>query len=1662
MSIILTLIARVRDGLILATSIEGADDPEHNTVKYMTQAKMLFKKLNSPGTPQAQSVASGQYFFHYIVKDTVCTLCLCDQTLPRKAAFSYLEEVGSEFLNQHGTQIDATARPYHFLEFDSYIQNIKRKHLDRGRNAMAAVNSELQDVTRIMVSNIEDVIHRGEALNILESRASDLSDLSKKYREDARQLNRRTAIFKLFVGLAVAFALFMVFRFVYIKIVRVEKGWNLQFVRGIGLFGKSVRIRINEAEVEHVFAGAVTVDDLDSRTNWVYRCDQFGAFRYEFFDVEANALSAVGRGFFCVVPEWQIAGVGKRLTLNGLSVVTHLAKLMGPLREWRDRLRVAKESGYNVIHLTPVQTLGISNSSYSIAEFDQLNPPIEANFSDLKHLVDGIEHEWHMLTIQDVVWNHAAKNAKWLQDHPECAYNCANSAHLRPAYVLDRALNQFSREIGEGKWTSEGIPTDIRHDTHLSALRNALASKVFPSIRLHEFFQADVKTMEKQFKAKIGLKTPENGNTGGDSIELIADPNFRRFGCSVNLAQAVQLFATKDADIGESIGQFVAHLNRLNEDARRTVEGHILKAIEAIIGHVHYERVAANGPRKEAVTLSEPLVTNYFYHPSEFGLNAWEEDEKFAFDPSTSARLMACNGWVMNADPMSNFAEWPSQVYLRRELVCWGDSVKLNYGQQPADCPFLWEYMRRYSEKCARIFHGFRIDNCHSTPIHVAEYLLHAARKVRKDLYVVAELFTGSEQLDNLFVNRLGITSLIREAQNAHDSHEQGRFVYRYGGDPVGAFRCKATRPAPWAVAHALLYDQTHDNPSPAQKRTPYDFVPTAAMCSISGSACGTVRGYDEFVAHNIDVVNEQRMYRKWSEFGEKAKGMVTARRLLNDLHVKLSTAGFTEIFVDQVNSDVVAVTRHNPTTHESVLLIAHTCFSSFKWIPNCRPIKVADEISEILFEIKTVETPQKEKEQSNGISNDHGIVCGLPNFHVECFESVQLGNSNAIEIVDGAIHFKLFTSGSAVALKIMPKKESQKACQQIEALISEETARNEARTLLRKLSFLDFNYLLFRCESEECAESGERGAYEVPNFGKLVFCGLMGIRTVLQRIQQENDLGHPFCENIRQGVWLLDYSVARLRRRLSLRPFASLLANAFSPLVGVPHFLRPSYFELLFTYFFSAIEEMLIHKLLTSPFRSWCFFSLFLSIRFAGIWRNWGRDTFIALPGLLLLTGRTFEARANILAFAATLRHGLIPNLLAEGKMPRYNCRDAVWFWLVAIIRYTEKVKDGESILGESVLRLYPTDEVEYGEQTKTEPLSATMFEALSRHFLGIDFRERNAGHRIDEHMRDEGFNVKAYIDGHSGLIFGGNRWNCGTWMDKMGSSERAGNRGEPATPRDGAAVELQGLALCVARGLDRLCRDGAFPYNGMKGESSSFLSWSDWAAKIQHSFEQHFFVDHNCQSEFVHRRPIVKDSFGASLAFADFQLRPNFCIALNASPDILPPEKAWAALEIGGEVLAKNAPYGICTLDPKDWAYNGIYDNDDDGTNRISAKGWNYHQGPEWLWVAACYMSAKLKVASLLLHKSGDSSAWLSAVGEIRQRLFALEQCLNRSDWASLPELTNRAGAFCAHSCPAQAWSVGCVMETLDTLEAMEKEGMNLEGRQSDRRANDKQKKH
>ena len=44
------------------------------------------------------------------------------------------------------------------------------------------------------------------------------------------------------------------------------------------------------------------------------------------------------------------------------------------------------------------------------------------------------------------------------------------------------------------------------------------------------------------------------------------------------------------------------------------------------------------------------------------------------------------------------------------------------------------------------------------------------------------------------------------------------------------------------------------------------------------------------------------------------------------------------------------------------------------------------------------------------------------------------------------------------------------------------------------------------------------------------------------------------------------------------------------------------------------------------------------------------------------------------------------------------------------------------------------------YCNTTQDQPLHDVMQEALSRHAVGVQFRERNAGHQIDDQMSDQG----------------------------------------------------------------------------------------------------------------------------------------------------------------------------------------------------------------------------------------------------------------------------------------------------------------------------------
>lgn len=162
--------------------------------------------------------------------------------------------------------------------------------------------------------------------------------------------------------------------------------------------------------------------------------------------------------------------------MDGIQCQTVLSKSLGPFEEWKARLQVAKESGYNMIHFTPLQKLGVSNSSYSITDHKSLNPIFSKNkpvtYKDVEEFTRWMNKEWKILTANDLVFNHTSKCSAWLQQHPECAYNLDNSPHLKPAFLIDRIFHHFSLQVSRGEWKHFGVSPVIEKEEHMDVSKH--------------------------------------------------------------------------------------------------------------------------------------------------------------------------------------------------------------------------------------------------------------------------------------------------------------------------------------------------------------------------------------------------------------------------------------------------------------------------------------------------------------------------------------------------------------------------------------------------------------------------------------------------------------------------------------------------------------------------------------------------------------------------------------------------------------------------------------------------------------------------------------------------------------------------------------------------------------------------------------------------------------------------------------------------------------------------------------------------------------------------------------------------------------------------------------------------------------------------------------
>ncbi|RDA88725.1 hypothetical protein CP532_4041 [Ophiocordyceps camponoti-leonardi (nom. inval.)] len=1407
---------------------------------------------------------------------------------------------------------------------------------------------------------------------------------------------------------------------------------------------------------------------------------------------------------------------GRPLPLPALSLFSVIGKFMGTYSaDWERHLRSISDRGYNMVHFTPLQRRGQSNSPFSL--YDQLAwdpncfPRGEA---DVRELVDNMEKNHSLLSLTDIVLNHTADNSPFLHHHPEAGYNLSTAPWLESAFVLDTELLQLSQNLA-----SMGLPVQLKSTDDLMRIMEAIKTKVMAKIKLWEFYAVDV-----QRDADVAVDAWARGDTmtsheapaSDELVDKLRNASLKDRDASLSdrvsflrtfgmigldrlgeryrrridskaaaslLSHAFGRYEAGSSDKAAVRADMVQVLDALNVDFYKEYDADVDEILQQLYNRIKYVRLDDHGPKLGPINDANPLIESYFTRLPSNDVTSKHDSRDLA---------LVNNGWVWGGNALVDHAGPESRVYLRREVIVWGDCVKLRYGSGPEDSPWLWQHMTTYSRMLAKYFAGFRIDNCHSTPLHVAEHMLDEARRVRPDLYVVAELFTGSEEMDYVFVKRLGISSLIREAMQAWSTAELSRLVHKHGGRPIGSFDAdgvaRSAEPSEGANGHrsreivrrvrptpvqALLMDCTHDNETPAQKRDARDTLPNAALVSMCASAMGSVMGYDDIYPRLLDLVGETRLYAPDGRNQQQQRGISGVRKILNQIHTLMGKDGYDETHIHH-EDQYITVHRVHPESRKGYFLIAHTAFPGYgNGNGDLSPVHLtgtrARHLGSWMLEVDASEEATKKT------LADSKYLRGLPSRVVD-LAGIRMetpGDDTVITVRDR------FPPGSIALFETwIPAAEHSAG---LDTYVT-----SGAEAAWAELGLVDLNFLMYRCEAEEMdASEGRDGTYDVPGHGKLVYAGLQGWWSVLRDVIRNNNLAHPLCQNLRDGQWALDYIVGRLERMSKtagnerLAGPASWLKERFDAVRTVPSFLLPRYFGLVLRTAHRASWQRSM-ELMDGNIKGgqWFLQSLAMVsvqqtgyVKSASLWpdksvpcvaaglphfavswaRCWGRDVFICIRGLYLGTGRFQEAKEHILAFASVLKHGMIPNLLSSGDNPRYNARDAVWFFLQTIQDYVRLAPDGTALLKEKVRRRFlPYDDTWFPKDdaraySKESSIADVIQEALQRHATGIRFREANAGPQIDMQMKDEGFNQHVWVDWDTGIVFGGNQNNCGTWMDKMGESEKAGSKGVPGTPRDGAAVEITGLLYSALAWLSRLHEEGAYGHSGVTTADGRSVSFSDWAARVKANFERCYWVPvsasedgaYQIRPEVVNRRGMYKDLYRSGKEYEDYQLRPNFTVAMAVAPALFDGEHAMRALCLADSVL--HGPAGMATLDPADLNYRPYYRNSEDSTDFATSKGRNYHQGPEWLWPTGFFLRALLKFD---LGRRGTAEGRTEAFQQVTRRLRGCKRMMRDSPWAGLTELTQRDGELCPDSSPTQAWSAGCLIDLyMDALDEQRK---------------------
>lgn len=147
---------------------------------------------NIPSGDHRHTYTHSDYKFHYISEDSIIYLCIGDNDTQQQAAFSFLEGIKSIFLGHYNTT-SIQPLPYSLQADFSFVINNHMKHHNSGMNtSINNVNQQVDQLKDIMVHSIDQLMNRGERLELLVNKSQNLSENAMTFKSSSVMVRKKT------------------------------------------------------------------------------------------------------------------------------------------------------------------------------------------------------------------------------------------------------------------------------------------------------------------------------------------------------------------------------------------------------------------------------------------------------------------------------------------------------------------------------------------------------------------------------------------------------------------------------------------------------------------------------------------------------------------------------------------------------------------------------------------------------------------------------------------------------------------------------------------------------------------------------------------------------------------------------------------------------------------------------------------------------------------------------------------------------------------------------------------------------------------------------------------------------------------------------------------------------------------------------------------------------------------------------------------------------------------------------------------------------------------------------------------------------------------------------------------------------------------------------